>query len=96
MKMAAKFISEIVKTGQFNKEWLGRKKVLILKQNWDFYFEEGYTEGQPCLNENGEGFYVIYDSFEDLQASNRSKTCLNLNEAIDLAEKMIESQIVWE
>ena len=96
MKMADMFISEVVKTGKLRNEWFGRNKVLILKQNWDFYFEEGYTKGLPCLNESGDAFYVIYDSFDDLTTANRSKTCLTLNEAIKLAEKMISFQIVWE
>ena len=72
----------------------GSNTVYILKQNWDFYFEEGYDDA-PDLNEAGEAFYVIWGDFQDVLYANRSKTCLSMPEAIKLAEDMYPGKVIW-
>jgi hypothetical protein len=72
----------------------GSNTVYILKQNWDFYFEEGYDDA-PDLNEAGESFYVIWGDFQDVLYANRSKTCLSMPEAIKLAEDMYPGKVIW-
>ena len=70
-------------------------ELCILKQNWDYFYEEGYEES-PDLNENGYAFYVIFGNFKDLKNANRSSTCLSIEEAITLAETKISSSIHWD
>lgn len=85
---------EIIKKGH----WLYNNEIPIsieiVKQNWDFYYEEGYENEPPDLNELGEAYYVIFDDYTDIRYATRSHTCLSLNEAIEYAESKIES-VTW-
>ena len=75
----------------------GKKiELCILKQNWDYFYEEGYEEESPDINKNGHAFYVIFGNFQDLKNANRSRTCLSLEEAISLAKTKVSSSIYWD
>ena len=59
--------------------------VNIIKQNWDYYFEDGYNDGKPDLNENGFAFYVVGEKDIDNSYSFRSQTFLSKEDAIEYA-----------
>lgn len=92
--MTKKF--EIVKKGYWLYDNDIKKPISILKQNWDFYYEEGYENEPPDLNSDGEAYYVIFDNFSDLRYANRSQTCFSEKEAIALAENKVTGKISWE
>jgi hypothetical protein len=50
---------ETIKKGVWFYDNIIEIPVSIIKQNWDYYFEEGYTEGEPHLNSEGFAFYVV-------------------------------------
>lgn len=85
---------KIIKQGSW--KYNGEKKdIYIIIQNWDYFYEEGYDEEPLDLNEEGLAYYVIFGGFDELKNSNRSSTCLSINEAITLAEAKISSTICW-
>lgn len=85
---------EIIKKGYWLYNNDVRKPIEICKQNWDFYYEEGYENEPPDLNELGEAYYVLFDDYTDIRYANRSHTCLSLNEAVELAENKAD-RITW-
>lgn len=70
------------------------QKVFIIKQNWDFFFEDG-NDKNPDLNDAGEAHYVIWGGFQDILYANRSRTCLSLEEACSHADNLLSGRIDW-
>jgi hypothetical protein len=88
-------IQSIVKKGNWKYANTVLKPVVIIKQNWDYYFEDGYTEGEPHLNSGGFAFYVVFDEpLEDGSYMSRSETLYSLNEAVKFAENQV-GEITW-
>lgn len=87
--------TEIVKKGFWLYDNEIKKPIEIIKQNWVFYYEDGYDDELPDVNENGEAFYVLFDEYSDIRYANRSQTCFSLIEAVELAESKVRN-IVWE
>ena len=72
------------------------KPIEVIKQNWDFYYEDGYEDEPPDLNDNGEAYYVIFGEYSDIRYANRSRTCLSIEEALSLAKEKTNDKITWE
>lgn len=88
-------IQSIVKRGNWKYDNTVLKPIVIIKQNWDYYFEDGYTEGEPHLNSDGFAFYVVFDEpLEDGSYMSRSETLYSLNEAVKFAENQV-GEITW-
>ena len=88
--------SKVIKKGTWLYDDTIPTRVEIIKQNWDYYFEEGYDDLPPDLNENGEAFYVIFGEYSNLVDAKHSQTCFSENEAFELAEKISQGNIKWE
>lgn len=68
--------------------------VWIIRQDWDFYFEEFY-EGGPDVDSDGWASYAIYSVGNDrLTATSRSRTCLSRQEAFAVAETVLP-EVEW-
>ncbi len=67
--------------------------VRIIVQDWDYHSEKGYDEDPPNLNDAGEEFCVVYETSTGNDSMFRSRTCLSLDEAIELAENTIPGPI---
>jgi hypothetical protein len=66
----------------------------IIRQTWDFYYEEFYDEG-PDLSSEGWAYYVLYGTEPQLErAVSRSRTCMSMQEAAKLAEDTV-GEIEW-
>ena len=72
------------------------QKISIIKQNWDHYYEPAYDDGEPVIDKDGFAYYVIYGDYDDLLYANRSKTCITLDEAFDLAINSTDYEIIWK
>ena len=71
-------------------------EVGIIKQNWDYYYEEGYSDGEPHLNSDGFAFYVVFDNqLEDGSYNSRSETLYTIQEALEYAELKTKNTIKW-
>ena len=90
-------IQSVVKKGSWFYDNSTRKEIRILKQNWDYYYEDGYSEGDPHLNKDGYSFYVVFDEpSEDGTYSSRSETLYSLEEAVKYANEKVIGEIIWE
>jgi hypothetical protein len=95
--MGMEKIQSVLKKGIWLYDNAVSKKVTIIKQNWDYYYEDGYTEGIPHLNADGFTFYVVFDEpLVDGSYVFRSETLYSLNEAIKYAESKINGPIYWD
>ena len=87
---------KVLKSGTWLYDSQVEKTILIIRQNWDYYYEEGYDSDLPDLNEAGEAYYLVYDGPDESGNYHpNSKTCLSLEEALRLAEETIVSEIRW-
>ncbi len=96
--------AETVRVGTWLYDGAIETAVRIVRQNWDAYHEEGYSDGPPELNAEGDAYYVVYGAAsptEDGRGSARagpfprSRTCLSLEEALALAEATVTGPIDW-
>jgi hypothetical protein len=85
---------QIIKSGRWRS---GERAgfVWIIRQDWDYYYEEFYDE-PPDVNEEGFAFYVLFGTRDDIaECQSRSKTCLSEAEAVTEAEASFEA-IDWD
>jgi hypothetical protein len=94
----------VMKTGTWLYDGQVEKPVRIIRQTWDYHYEEGYDDEPPCLNDEGYAFYAVYGEPWPPEPGreewgsrwfSRSHGCLSLEEAVALAERTITSPIVW-
>lgn len=84
-------ITKIIREGNWVYDNLVTKTVKIIEQNWDNYYEEGYSEEPPDLNEKGLAYYVVFgEPNAEGNYSSISRTFLSLSEAIQFAENSVE------
>ena len=87
---------KIIKSGTWLYDGQVEKTISIIRQNWDYYYEEGYDSDPPDLNEAGQAYYLVYDGPDEKgEYHPNSKTCLSLEEALRLAAETIVSDIRW-
>jgi hypothetical protein len=90
-------IQSVVKKGSWVYDKTVSKEIRILKQNWDYYYEGEYSEGEAHLNEDGFSFYVVFgEPLGDGTYSSRSETLYSLDEAIKYANEKVSGGVVWE
>lgn len=87
---------KVIKSGTWLYDGQVEKPILIIRQNWDYYHEEGYDPDPPDLNKAGEAYYLVYDGPDEQGRYHpQSKSCLSLEEAVRLAEGTIMGDIRW-
>lgn len=96
--------SKIIQVGTWLYDGTVEKSVRIIRQNWDYFYEEGYDDDPPDLNADGHAFYAVYGAPVPPEPGNpylgegytsRSRTCLSREEAIELAEASVVGPISW-
>jgi hypothetical protein len=86
---------EIVKRGTWRYDGKVTGFVWIVRQSWDYYYEDGFDLESPDLDESGTAHYVLSGfspKMEDHQS--RSKTCLSLEEAMSTAKETLP-EVEW-
>lgn len=83
----------LIKEGYFLYNNIQKIRITIVKQNWDFYFEEGYSDENPHLNDEGFAYYVIFNFENDFEYLSRSSTFYSEKEAVNYIEKNYE--VIW-
>jgi hypothetical protein len=85
--------AEIVQSGT----WLYANQVptdvWIVKQNFEYHYEEDYADGPEQLNSDGEAFQVIMARGRRMISLGPAR--LSLFEAISAAEEVIPTRINW-
>lgn len=52
--------AEIVKSGAWLYDNQVPHEVWIVRQNFDYYYEEGYEDGPEIFNSDGELFHIVF------------------------------------
>jgi hypothetical protein len=84
--------AEIVKSGTWLYDELVPHGVWILRQNFDYYWEEGFEDEPVRLNQDGELFQVLI-THETRIRNVVFPACFTLDEAVTLAEKTVQHRI---
>ena len=85
--------AEIVKSGFWDYGEAVEYEVWIVKQNFEYHYEEGFDEAER-LNSAGEVFAVIYA--QEGQRIGSVEDFVTLNEAVTAAERAIPQGIRWD
>jgi hypothetical protein len=85
--------AEIVKSGTWVYAEGVRYEVWIVKQNFEYFFEEGYDDSET-LNESGESYKILY--LHDGMVIAGGSEFLRLDDAISAANKAIPQGIDWD
>jgi hypothetical protein len=85
--------AEIVQSGTWLYADEVPTEVWIVKQNFEFHYEEDYSDGPEELNSDGETFQVVIARARRVISIGPAR--LSLSEAISAAETVISSKINW-
>jgi hypothetical protein len=85
--------TEIVKSGTWLYDGLVPTETWIVKQNFEFHYEEGFEDGPETLNEDGECFRVV--TARNGTKIGSGEETLTLAEAVVAAEQTAPG-IVWD
>jgi hypothetical protein len=87
--------AEIVKSGTWLYDNQVPHEVWIVRQNFDFYYEEGYEDGPELLNPDGELFNLVFAFNGIVRSVGPAK--MSLHEAIiEASQRLAEYQLVWD
>jgi|SRR5579862_9892753 hypothetical protein len=84
--------AQIIKSGTWLYDGISPHEVWIVKQNFDYYDDEGYQD-TPCIDPDEEVFQVLFAYEGHVQSV--SLVCKSLGEAIIIAEKKCP-KVVWD
>jgi hypothetical protein len=86
--------AQIVKSGTWEYDECVLHEVWIVKQNFDFYYDEGYEDAPEELNENQEVFQVLVA--KDGKVLSVGLAFPSADEAMAKAHNMIPQGITWD
>jgi hypothetical protein len=87
--------AEIVKSGTWLYDEQVPHEVWIVRQNFDFYYDEGFEDEPERLNQDGELFQVLITRETKIR-NVVFPACFTIDEAIALAERVIQHKITWD
>lgn len=85
--------AEIVQAGTWLYADQVPTDVWIVKQNFEYHYEEDYADGPEELNSDGEAFQVVMARGRQMISLGPAR--LSLSEAISAAEGVIPTKINW-
>jgi len=85
--------AEIIKSGTWLYDGLVPSEVWIVRQNFEYHYEEDYADGPERLNEDSECFSVIIA--RDGSKIGRGPEALSLAEAVLAAESETPG-LIWD
>lgn len=92
-------MQRIVKEGKWRYSDDYFEKIIIVEQNWDEFYEEGYSDFLPNLNEQGLVYFIhygnyYYNEYNNISSSSISIPFLSQKDAELFAEKAV-SDLKW-
>jgi hypothetical protein len=86
--------AEIVKSGTWLYDNQVPHEVWIVRQNFDFYYEEGYEDDPEQLNPDGELFQIVFAFDGTVRSVAPAKK--TVQEAVsDVESRLQEQQLTW-
>lgn len=86
--------AQIVKSGTWRYDERIVHEVWIVKQNFDFYYDEGFEDAPEDLNENGEVFQVVFAKNGNVRSVGLAFH--SIEEATAKAHTLIPQVITWD
>ena len=86
-------VAEIVKSGTWLYDDTVVYEIWIVKQNFDFYYEEDFEDEPELLNADGERYQIV-NAFEG-HVRSVGFSFLSLSEAVESAEEVVVQGIKW-
>ena len=86
--------ADIVKSGTWQYDECVLHEVWIVKQNFDFYYDEGFEDAPEDLNEDGEVFQVVVA--RDGKVKSVGLAFHSAEEAVAKAHQIIPHGIEWD
>jgi len=92
-------MQRIIKEGKWKYSETHFEKIILVEQDWDQFYEEGYSEGEPYLNSDGLVYYLHfgdyqYNEYGTISSRSISIPFLSSNEAIIHAESEMQ-EMEW-
>lgn len=92
-------MQKIIKEGSWRYSGTHFEKVIVVEQDWDQFYEEGYSEGDPYLNSAGLVYYLHFgdywlNEFGNISSRGVAVPFLSFNEAMKHAENEL-SELKW-
>lgn len=92
-------MQKIVKEGKWKYSDDYFEKIIIVEQDWDEFYEEGYSDFLPHLNEEGLVYFIhygdyYYDEYNNIRSRSISAPFLCQKDAEQFAEKTV-SELQW-
>jgi hypothetical protein len=84
--------SEIIQSGVWRYDNSVPTDVGVVKQNFEYWYEPGFSDTPEQLNENGEAFQVVF-ARADRRIVGPAK--MSLEAAIEAAETTISGKVDW-
>ena len=93
-------MQKIIKKGIWRYSGDYFKKIIIVEQDWDEFYEEGYSDFLALLNENGLVYFIHYGDYWDNEYGTISSDSISIpflseKEAEEHA-KIKVSDLKWE
>lgn len=86
--------AEIVKSGTWQYDGCIDHEVWIVKQNFDFYYDEGFEDEPEDLNEDGVVFQVVVA--RDGRVKSVDLAFHSIEEAVAKSHQIIPQGIEWD
>jgi len=87
-------MQKIVKKGRWNYSNGSLEKVIIVEQDWDELFEEGYSEGDPYLNDLGLVYFIHFGDYSYNEYGNIISESISIPFlSLDKAEKYVQQKV---
>jgi len=86
--------AEIVISGTWLYDNQVPHDVWIVRQNFDYYYEEGYEDEPESLNSEGEVFHIVFELKGTVRSVVTAK--MSLDQAVsDAEERLKDHQLTW-
>lgn len=85
--------AEIVRSGEWLYDGAVPSEVWIVRQNFEFWFDEGFSDEPEQLNEDGELFQVVFARNGKMMSLGPDE--LSLGGAVASAEAVLNGKIDW-
>ncbi|MPS64242.1 MAG: hypothetical protein DI622_01520 [Chryseobacterium sp.] len=92
-------MQRIVKEGNWKYSDEHFEKIIIVEQDWDQFYEEGYSEDPPYLNSKGYVYYIHFgnywiNEYGNICPGSISIPFLSKEEAEEYAKNQV-SDLMW-
>lgn len=88
-------MQKIIKKGEWKYSGNTYLPILLVEQNWDHFYEEGYSRFASQIKRGGLIYYLHFgkyfvNEYGNISSDSSSRPFLSIDEAINYAERNIE------